>query len=80
VAFAGPFAGFGNLVILDHGGKAFSVYGYLDRVDVVKGARVPRGQVLGGAGTTPSGLDAVYFELRIDGRAVDPLQWLKGRP
>jgi septal ring factor EnvC (AmiA/AmiB activator) len=80
VAFAGPFTGFGNLVILDHGEKAFSVYGYLDRVDVAKGARVARGQALGAAGTAPSGLDALYFELRIDGRAVDPLQWLKGRP
>jgi septal ring factor EnvC (AmiA/AmiB activator) len=80
VAFAGPFAGFGNLVIVDHGGKAFTVYGYLDRVGVTKGARVGRGQVLGDTGTAPSGLDALYFELRVDGRAVDPLQWLKGRP
>ena len=80
VAFAAPFAGFGNLVIVDHGGKAFSVYGYLDRVDVTKGARVTRGQRLGAAGTAPAGTDAVYFELRIDGRAVDPLQWLKARP
>jgi septal ring factor EnvC (AmiA/AmiB activator) len=80
VAFAGPFTGLGNLVIVDHGGNAFSVYGYLDRVDVAKGARVARGQALGEAGTAPSGLDALYFELRIDGRAVDPVQWLKGRP
>jgi len=80
VAFAAPFAGFGNMVILDHGGKAFSVYGYLDRIDVAKGARVARGQALGGTGTSPAGTDALYFELRIDGRAVDPLQWLKGRP
>jgi septal ring factor EnvC (AmiA/AmiB activator) len=80
VAYAAPFAGFGNLVILDHGGRAFSVYGYLDRIDVSKGSRVSRGQALGAAGTAPSGFDAVYFELRVDGRAVDPVQWLKLRP
>ena len=80
VAYAAPFAGFGNLVIVDHGGKAFSVYGYLGRVDVTKGARVAGGQLLGTSGTSPAGRDALYFEMRIDGRAVDPLQWLKARP
>ena len=80
VAYAAPFAGFGNLVIVDHGGKAFSVYGYLGRVDVTKGSRIATGQVLGASGTSPAGRDALYFEMRIDGRAVDPLQWLKARP
>jgi septal ring factor EnvC (AmiA/AmiB activator) len=80
VAYADTFSGFGNLVIVDHGGKAFSVYGYLGRIDVTKGVHVARGQALGTAGTAPSGADALYFEMRIDGRAVDPLQWLKGRP
>jgi septal ring factor EnvC (AmiA/AmiB activator) len=80
VAYAAPFTGYGNLVILDHGGKAFSVYGYLGRIDVTRGARLNRDQPLGLAGTGPSGVDAVYFELRIDGRAVDPVQWLKARP
>jgi septal ring factor EnvC (AmiA/AmiB activator) len=80
VAYAAPFSGFGNLVIVDHGARTFSVYGYLGRIDVTKGAHITRGEPLGTAGTTPSGADAVSFEMRIDGRAVDPLQWLKGRP
>jgi murein hydrolase activator len=80
VAFAGTFAGFGNLVILDHGSQSFSLYGDLLDIGVAKGARIDRGQTLGSAGPLPSGGTGVYFELRIDGRPVDPLQWLKRRP
>jgi septal ring factor EnvC (AmiA/AmiB activator) len=77
VAFAGSFSGFGNLVILDHGSQSFSLYGDLLDISVTKGARVDRGQAVGSAGPLPTGGTGVYFELRIDGRPVDPLQWLK---
>jgi septal ring factor EnvC (AmiA/AmiB activator) len=79
VAFAGTFSGFGNLVILDHGSQAFSLYGDLLEIAVDKGARVDRGQRLGSVGPTSSGTAGLYFELRIDGQPVDPLQWLKRR-
>ena len=80
VAHAAPFSGFGNLVILDHGHRAFSVYGYLDELRVARGARVDPGGVVGSVGLDPAGQAALYFELRVDGEPVDPLQWLKGRP
>ncbi len=79
VAFADAFAGFGNLVIVDHGAQTFSLYGNLLDVAVAKGARVDRGQRIGSIGTTPAGPAGLYFELRVDGQAVDPLQWLKKR-
>jgi murein hydrolase activator len=79
VAFAGPFAGYGNLVILDHGAQTFSLYGDLLEVGVQKGARVEHGQTVGTPGPIPSGSDGIYFELRVDARPVDPLQWLKRR-
>jgi len=79
VAFAGTFAGFGNLVILDHGSQSFSLYGDLLDVAVTKGAHVDRGQPVGSAGPLPSGGTGLYFELRVDGRPVDPLQWLRKR-
>ncbi|MGE5244239.1 MAG: murein hydrolase activator EnvC family protein [Betaproteobacteria bacterium] len=79
VAFAGPFAGFGNLVIIDHGAKAFSLYGNLLDVAVARGARVARGEKVGTVGPSPTGPAGLYFELRIDGRPVDPLQWLGKR-
>ena len=77
VAFAGPFAGFGNLVILEHGEGDHSLYGHLRALEVARGDAVERQAVLGETGLTPAGVPGLYFELRIDGRAVDPLQWLK---
>jgi septal ring factor EnvC (AmiA/AmiB activator) len=77
VAFAGTFSGFGNLVILDHGSQTFSLYGDLLDFSVTKGARVDRGQALGSAGPLPAGGTGMYFELRVDGHPVDPLQWLR---
>jgi len=79
VAFAGAFAGFGYLVILDHGSQTFSLYGDLLDVNVKKGERVAKGQPLGSVGPTASGATGLYFELRVDGQPVDPLQWLKRR-
>ncbi len=77
VSHAAPFTGFGTLVILDHGDGGFTSYGHLMDATVVQGARVERGAVIGRAGRNPAGVQAVYFEVRIDGRPVDPLQWLR---
>ncbi len=79
VTFADVFAGLGQLVIVDHGGLAFSLYGYLGSIGVARGRVVAAGEAIGSAGRGPSGAPAVYFELRIDGRPVDPVQWLKAR-
>ena len=77
VAYAAPFTGFGTLVIIDHGQSAFTLYGHLAEAVVTAGTNVSRGAVLGTLGQSPSGGAAAYFEVRIDGRPVDPLQWLK---
>ena len=79
VAYADPFTGYGNLVILDHGGQSYSLYGYLSSLDVTRGARVERGESLGVVGQPLTGGPALYFELRIDGKPVDPLEWLGRR-
>jgi septal ring factor EnvC (AmiA/AmiB activator) len=79
VTFAGPFEGFGNLVIIDHGSNAFSLYGYLGSIGPAQGARVDAGAQVGEVGTPPVGPAALYFELRIDGRSVDPVEWMKPR-
>jgi septal ring factor EnvC (AmiA/AmiB activator) len=77
VAYAESFPGFGKLVIVDHGAVAFSLYGYLADIDVTMGTRVSSGEAVGSVGTALDGTAALYFELRIDGKPVDPLQWLK---
>ena len=77
VAYADQFTGYGDLVIVDHGDSVYSLYGYLSSIDVARGQRVEARTPIGATGRNPSGNPALYFELRIDGKPVDPLQWLK---
>ena len=77
IAYAEPFTGFGNLVIVDHGDQTYSLYGYLGSVAVRAAATVDRGDTVGLAGEGPSGQQALYFELRIDGKPVNPVEWLR---
>lgn len=79
VAYADAFTGLGTLVILDHGGNNYSLYGYLGSVTVQTGGQVDTGGEIGRVGPSPAGPPALYFELRIDGKPIDPVQWLKPR-
>jgi septal ring factor EnvC (AmiA/AmiB activator) len=79
VGFADPFSGYGTLVILDHGANHYSLYGYLSMTSVKQGQHVNAGDELGRVGLAPVGDTALYYEMRVDGRSVDPLQWLKRR-
>jgi len=79
VGFADAFTGYGTLVILDHGGSQYSLYGYLSSASVTRGQHVNAGDELGRVGLAPAGDTALYYEMRVDGRSVDPLQWLKKR-
>ena len=77
VVYADWLRGFGNLLILDHGGGYMSLYGYneglLRRVgEGVKGGDAVA-QVGASGGAQESGL---YFELRFDGKPFDPLRWV----
>jgi septal ring factor EnvC (AmiA/AmiB activator) len=80
VAFSDQFEGYGNLIIIDHGNRAYSLYGFLDSLEASRGARVDAGTPVGTSGRSPNGNAALYFELRVDGTAVDPLQWLRKQP
>jgi septal ring factor EnvC (AmiA/AmiB activator) len=77
VAYADQFTGYGNLMIVDHGDSNYSLYGYLSSMDVARGTHLDAQAQLGTSGRDPSGNPALYFELRIDAKPVDPLQWLK---
>jgi septal ring factor EnvC (AmiA/AmiB activator) len=80
VAFVGPFTGYGNLVIVDHGAETYSLYGQLSAPQVERGAKVERGEAVGTAGRILAGIPGIYFEMRVDGKPVDPLEWLKKTP
>lgn len=76
VAFAGWFEGYGQMVILDHGGGYHSVYAHLSSVSVKRGAKLKRNDTLGQSGDTGSLEGAkLYFEMRKKGFAIDPSPW-----
>lgn len=78
VLFAGWFRGYGQMVIVDHGAGDLSVSGYLDEVLVAAGDSVALGQPIGAVGETGSASGpGLYFEIRHDGKAVDPALWLE---
>jgi septal ring factor EnvC (AmiA/AmiB activator) len=79
VGYAGPFTGFGTLVIVDHGGNSYSLYGYLASTTLQQGDAVETGAEVGKVGLAPAGPPTLYFEMRIDGRSVNPVQWLRPR-
>ncbi len=80
VAYADWYKGYGKLVIIEHGPGFYTLYGNLSRLDLNKGDAVNRGQVLGLAGETGSLKGAkLYFEIRRNGEAQDPLAWLAKR-
>ena len=80
VDYAEGYTGLGTLVILDHGADTYSLYGYLAEALVKRGDTVRAGAELGRVGLAPvGGQPTLYFELRVDGRLVDPVQWLKPR-
>lgn len=77
VAWTGWMRGYGNVVILDHGDGYHSVVAHLAEVMRPLGAHVFEGEVLGTVGDTGSLQGPMlYFEIRRQGLAVDPAQWL----
>lgn len=71
---------YGNLVIVSHGFGLETRYAHLSRLLVRPGARVTRGQIVGEAGSTGRSTGShLHYEVWIDGRAVNPLQYLVAR-
>lgn len=77
VVFADWLRGFGNLVIVDHGDNYLSVYGNNEAVLKSVGAAVRAGEVIASIGASGGASESgLYFELRHQGQALDPLKWV----
>ncbi len=77
VSFAQFFKGYGNLVIVEHGGEIYSLYARLASMLVRSGQRVGIGEPVGIVGRDDDGGASVYLEIRVGQQAQDPLVWLK---
>lgn len=77
VVFAGWKSGYGNTVVIDHGGQIATLFGHNDALNVVTGAKVRRGQQIAQAGSTGNSTGPhAHFEVRVSGSSVDPLRYL----
>jgi murein hydrolase activator len=77
VAYAGALRGFGKLLILDHGEGFMSLYGYNQLLNPKVGDKVNGGDTIAIAGSRDaSGDSGLYFELRVQGKPVDPMKWM----
>jgi murein DD-endopeptidase MepM/ murein hydrolase activator NlpD len=77
VIYAGWMGGYGNLVIIDHGGGLATAYGHNSALAVGTGQSVGQGQVISYCGSTGHSTGPhVHFEVRINGSPVDPLGYL----
>jgi murein DD-endopeptidase MepM/ murein hydrolase activator NlpD len=78
VSFAGPSGGYGNLVLVDHADGWQTWYAHLSYISVTVGQEVAQGEVIGAAGSTGYSTGPhLHFELRHQGRPVDPLVYLR---
>ena len=78
VLFSQWFKGYGNLIILDHGNRVFSLYGNVKSPAVAVGQRIANGQLIAGVGESEDASSGhLYFEIRQDNRPEDPQKWLR---
>ncbi len=71
VLFASQFEGYGQMVVVHHPGRVFTLYSGLSSISVTKGDVLPLGTVVGSAA------GQMYFEIRLENQAEDPLLWLR---
>lgn len=78
VIYAEYFKGYGNMVIVDHGGGYFSLYAYASKITRKVGAELAKGDVVATVGDVDSVKGpALYFEIRYQGKPVDPSGWVR---
>jgi len=73
VAFTGRQSGYGKVIYIDHGGGVVTRYAHLSRIEIAVGAAVPAASLIGRVGATGRATGPhLHFEVRLEGRAVDP--------
>lgn len=79
VEFAGPFRGYGQILIIEHGDGYHSLLAGLERIDATVGQTVVAGEPVGIVSSADGKPSLLYLELRRHGQPIDPLPWLSPR-
>jgi len=78
IDFSGTLKGYGELVVINHGSRYFTVSAHLAQRKKQEGEMVKSGEVIGSLGKTATPREArLYFEIRKGGGTLDPIRWLK---
>jgi septal ring factor EnvC (AmiA/AmiB activator) len=80
VIFADRFSGYGKMLIIDHGERYYTIYAHLSGLLKKTGETVQKGESIALVGDSDSLAGArLYFEIRKDGKPLDPMPWFKKR-
>ena len=78
MVFADRFSGYGKMLIIDHGERYYTVYAHLSEFLKKTGDTVERGETVAAVGDSDSLAGAkLYFEMRKDGKSIDPAPWFR---
>jgi septal ring factor EnvC (AmiA/AmiB activator) len=77
VIYTGNIKGYGQIIIIDHGGRTTTLYAHLSKILVEIGDKIKKSQIIGQVGdsggvTSPR----LHFEVRVEGKPTDPMNWL----
>ncbi len=77
VEYAGDLSGYGNCIILNHGGGYYTLYAHASAIFVTQSSQVEKGSVIAEAGDAAAGSGGtIHFEIRKSKKALDPGDWL----
>lgn len=77
VTYAGWYSGYGNFIKISHGNGKETYYGHLSAINVKNGQKVAQGEVIGKVGNTGNSTGPhLHFEIRINGKPVNPLGYV----
>jgi len=77
VIYTGSIKGYGQIIIIDHGGRITTLYAHLSKILIDIGEKVKKGQIVGQVGDS-GGVSStrLHFEVRVEGKPTDPMNWL----
>ena len=77
IIYTGNIKGYGQIIIIDHGGRITTLYAHLSKILIDIGDKVKKGQSIGQVGDS-GGVSStrLHFEVRVEGKPTDPMNWL----